>query len=154
LGVATTQAKITELLKDDRPWTTKDLAQTLKLNRSTTESCLGRMWRSNKILRSTNPIICSEKTFRGRRGTTTNQRQYYTYILQSKNDTVSVTFEDQQYVPYDEKYLDKRGGGNSLNGKSKAKLIKEFLEENNDHAFFSKDLQQHSKTKASNPPTS
>jgi len=52
----------------------------------------------------------------------------------------SVTFEGQQYVFYDEKYLDKRGGGSSLNGKSKAKLIKEFLEENNNQAFFSKDL--------------
>ncbi|MDR2707217.1 MAG: hypothetical protein LBB87_00495 [Nitrososphaerota archaeon] len=84
MGVAATQAKITNLLKDGRPWTTKNIAQTLKLNRSTIESCLGRMWRSNKILRSTKPVICSEKTFRGRLGTITNQRQYYTYLLPQK----------------------------------------------------------------------
>jgi len=100
------------------------------------------MWRSYRILRSTKSIICSEKTFRGRKGIITNQRQYYTYLLpRSEENTASAVFEGQQYVAYNEKYLDKRSGiqGN-LEGKSKARVIKEFIEEHSDQAFFSKDL--------------
>jgi Mn-dependent DtxR family transcriptional regulator len=143
LGIAAaTRTKITNLLRDGKPWASKDIARELEMSRSRVESCLGRMWRSNKILRSTKPIICSEKTFRGRKGIITNQRQYYTYLLPcSEGNTASVFFEEQQYVVYSEKYLDKRGGSSgNLESKSKAKVIKEFLEEHRDQAFFSNDL--------------
>jgi hypothetical protein len=151
LGVAATQAKIADVLRDGKAWSSKDIAQRLGLSRSSVESCLGRMWRSYRILRSAKPVICSEKTFRGRLGMITNQRQYYSYLLGPEGGGgASVIFEGQQYVAYSEKYLDKRGGG-GLNGESKSKLIREFIEKNSDRAFFSKELTNALKHKGIKP---
>ena len=48
----------------------------------------------------------------------------------------SIRVEGREFVSYNKKYLDARGGGK----RSKAKIIIEFLEKNKDLAFFSKDI--------------
>jgi hypothetical protein len=148
LGIGATQAKIAGVLNDGRAWSSRDIARALGLNRHCVESGLGRMWRSYRVLRSAKPVVCSEKTFRGRLGMIANLRQYYSYLLGPEGATYAF-FEGQQYVAYSEKYLDKRGGG--LNGKSKARLIREFIEEHSDRAFFSKELVEALKDKEVKP---
>jgi hypothetical protein len=60
----------------------------------------------------------------------------------------SAVFLGQKFVAYDSAYLDARG---ALNGKSKSRAIKEFIEQNLDRAFFSKELVEALKDKDVKP---
>ena len=142
-----TQQKLTLALSDGKPQSSKDLTQKLKLNSDIVESALGRMWRSSRILRSTKPIVCSEKTFRGRLGKISNLRQYYLYMV-GPNDGSSVFLNGQEFAPYNRKYLDKRGGVGEV---SKAHCIQEFLFQNRDRAHFSKSIVEALKSQGVKP---
>ncbi|MCL2643619.1 MAG: hypothetical protein FWD52_08970 [Candidatus Bathyarchaeota archaeon] len=141
---AWTQEKLALALSDGKPHSSKELTLSLKLNSDIVESGLGRMWRSFRVLRSAKPVVCSGQTFRGRFGMISNVRQYYNYLLCSEessgvsddNRVVSSVFlGGVEYVAYNRKYLDRRGGVGEV---SKANCIRQFLFENRDRAHFSR----------------
>lgn len=133
---AATQAKIMVVLSDGKPRSSKEIGKELRLGRDSVESALGRMWRSKRVLRTAEPKMSHDAVFRGRSGMISNQRQYHSYLLVSPG-VESTFFQGQKFVVYSKKYLDKRG---ALKGKSKSRLIREFIEKNRDRAFFSKEL--------------
>ncbi|MDR0492972.1 MAG: hypothetical protein LBH74_04980 [Nitrososphaerota archaeon] len=132
--LARTQQKLILALSDGKPQSSKMLTQTLKLSSDIVEAALGRMWRNNKIMRSKKPLLSTEQTFKGRAGKTTNLRQYYLYLIGPKNET-RLFLQGQEFVAYDPKYLDKRGGAGKT---SKTKCIREYLLQNRDRAHYSK----------------
>jgi hypothetical protein len=136
LGRAQTQEKLALALSDGKPMSSKELTVKLKLNSDIVESAIGRMWRSFRVLRSAKPIVCVDKTFRGRLGMVSNVRQYYNYLL-SPEGVSSVFLGGVEYVAYSRKYVDKRGG---LGANSRANCVRRFLFENRDRAHFSKGI--------------
>jgi len=134
LGRAQTQEKLALALSDGKPMSSKELTLKLKLNSDIVESAIGRMWCSFKVLRSAKPIVCVDKTFRGRLGMVSNVRQYYNYLLSSEGVS-SVFLGGVEYVAYSRKYVDKRGG---LGENSRANCVRRFLFEHRDRAHFSK----------------
>ena len=133
---AATQEKIVCALSDGKPKSAKELTLKLRLNSDIVESALRRMWHNFSVLRSAKPIVCYDKTFRGRSGMVSNVRQYYNYLLVSE-DIKSVFLVGQEYVAYSEKYADRRGGVGEV---SKAHCVREFLYQNRDRAYFSKSV--------------
>jgi hypothetical protein len=105
------------------------------------------MWRSNRLLRTAKPSVSNDKVFKGRAGRVSTQRQYHSYLL-GPVGVASTFFMGQKFVAYGKEYLDKRG---ALNGKSKSLVIREFIEKNRDHAFFSKELVEALKDKGVKP---
>ena len=87
------------------------------------------------VLRTTKPSFEREKILRGRAGIRLNTRGYHSYLLQPEGKD-RVETGGVEYVSFSKKHLDVRGGG----GKSKAKLILEFLKKNSNQAFFSTDI--------------
>ena len=144
---APTQVRIIAVLSDGKPRSSKDIDKELRLGRDSVESALGRMWRSKRVLRTVEPKMSNDKVFRGRLGMVSNQRQYHSYLL-GPAGVDATFFQGQKFVAYSKKYLDKRG---ALNGKSKAELIREFIKENRDRAFFSKELVEALKDKGVKP---
>jgi hypothetical protein len=106
---AATQEKLAYALSDGKPKSSKELTVELRLNSDIVESALGRMWRSFRVLRSVKPVVCYDRTFRGRLGMVSNVRQYYNYLLVSEG-IKTVFLCGQEYVAYSRKFLDKRGG--------------------------------------------
>jgi hypothetical protein len=143
----TTQVKILTVLSNGKPRTSKEINKELRLGSDSIESALGRMWRSRRILRTVNPRMSNDRVFKGRAGTVNTQRQYHSYMLGPVGVT-SINFQGQPFVAYSKEYLDKRG---ALNGKSKAELIREFIEKNCERAFFSKELVDALKDKGVKP---
>ena len=131
---AMTQEKLAYALSDGKPKSAKELTVELRLNSDIVESALGRMWRGFRVLRSAKPVVCYDSAFRGRLEMVSNVRQYYNYLLVSEG-VKSVFLCGQEYVAYSRKFLDKRGG---MGDKSKAQIIRRFLSENCDKAYFSK----------------
>ena len=147
LHEAPTQARIRAVLSDGKPRSSKDIDKELRLGCDSVESALGRMWRSKRVLRTAEPQMSNDRVFRGRSGMISNQRQYHSYLLRPAG--IDSTFlQGQKFVVYSKKYLDKRG---ALNGKSKAELIREFIRQNCDRAFFSKALVEALKDKGVKP---
>lgn len=69
-------------------------------------------------------------------------RPYHLYVLRPEGKK-SVVINGLEFVKYSEQYLDVRGGGKY----SKAKAILDFLRENRDRAFFSKEIAEALKDK-------
>ncbi|MCW4010015.1 MAG: hypothetical protein NWF05_05290 [Candidatus Bathyarchaeota archaeon] len=139
-----TQIRILTVLSDGKPRTSKELNWELRLGSNAVESALGRMWRGGRILRTDKPSISHDTVFKGRAGKVSNQRQYHSYLLGQR----ATVFQGQRFVPYNKEFLDKRG---SKDGKSKAELIREFIEKNRERAFYSKELVERLKGKGVKP---
>ena len=129
-----TQQSILKVLSDGKPRTKRELADKIGLTDKAAVNCLHRLWKGSTILRTEKPIYEALKSFKGRAGIKKNTRAYHLYVLGSK-DSESLVIHGLRFVRYKKKYLDKRGSG-----KSKAEIIRKFLIDNMEKAFYSKEL--------------
>jgi DNA-binding Lrp family transcriptional regulator len=129
------QNRILAVLSDGKAKSTREIAKLTGLSRGATENALRRLWERKMILRTKAPIFEDEKIFKGRAGIKRNTRPYHMYIFQP-NKKITDLADNLEFVQYDKKYLDARGGG----AKSKATKVLEFLEKNQDKAWFSTEI--------------
>ena len=123
------------LLSDRKPMSHRDLVKKSGLSDAAVWSVLYRCWKKKLVLRTTEPEYEYERVFKGRGGISGGTRPYHLYILRPKGKD-SARIGSYEFVKYDEKYLDARGGGKI----SKAKTILDFLKENSDKALFSAEI--------------
>lgn len=131
-----TAQKILMLLSDGKPRSSKEIGGEIGLSRDAVESALKRLWKKSMILRTVKVQVRFEKVFKGRAGMVSNLRQYHLYMAKSPN-AKSVNFQGQTFVAYSKEHMDKRA---ATGGRSKAKMVLDFIKENRDKAFYSKEL--------------
>jgi hypothetical protein len=120
------------LLADGRPKSHRDIVGAVGWSESAVWQALRRAWEKQLILRTRKPLHEAERLFKGRAGVRRNLRSYHLYILKPKRvDRLQVG--GNEYVSFSRRYLDVRGGG----VRSKAAIIREFLERNLGRAFYS-----------------
>ena len=135
MGRAPTKSAIFSLLADGRPKSHREIVRGTGLSRASVWSALTRLWREGAVLRTKEPLYESERVFRGRAGAVRTLRPYHLYLLRpAGRDRLRV--DGREFVAFSEEYLDARGG----RGKSKARLILEFLRENGHRAWFSSEI--------------
>jgi len=93
--------------------------------------CLRRLWKKGLILRTREPAFLREKVLKGRAGTKFNTRAVNYYVLDVKGRNQVLDFVE---------YQSKKRDGRDKGVKSKARKILEFLQQNKDKAFYSKDI--------------
>jgi len=103
------------------------------LTSKTIGSSLYRLFKSGAILRTEKPTYEALRAFKGRAGIKKNTRAYHLYVFAPGKD--SITVKGLRLVKYDKKHLDKRGSR-----KSKAQIVREFLKENCERAFYSTEI--------------
>lgn len=121
-------------LKDGKPKSHRDIKKVTKLSNAAVVNGLLRCWTSGFVLRTKEPIYEAEKVFKGRGGQSANTRAYHLYVLKGGKD--ATTIDDKQFVGFSKENLDARGG----RGFSKARLILNFIQENKNKAWYSKEI--------------
>lgn len=132
---APSQARVLRVLEDGRPHTLRDVVKTSGLNCRQVYMALYRCWEKRLVLRTSKALVEGENIFKGRAGRRFHARPYHIYVLRTKGVEKAV-IDGSEFVSYSREYLDPRGG----RGLSKAKIIMNFLKENSDRAFFSREL--------------
>ena len=132
-GYGSTQKMLLTILSDGEPRSRRELVKETGLTARAVGSSLYRLWRSGSVLRTEKPIYEAFRAFKGRAGIKKNTRGYHLYLYRLNRD--SLVIRSLRFVKYDENHLDKRGSG-----KSKAELIRDFLKENSDRAFYSTEV--------------
>lgn len=99
------------------------------------ESALRRLWRSEVIMRTEETVKERNKIFKGRGGMRTNLRSYHLYVLSSSRNSDSLELHGTRFVKYNKKLAKK-----NVNEVNKTKLVLNFLENNSDKAFYSKQI--------------
>ena len=135
MGRFSSQNRVLAVLGDGRPKCSRDVARMTGLSRGAAVNALRRLWMRALILRTKLPVFEEERVFKGRAGVSRNTRPYHLYVFRPDSGG-SVRVDGYEFVKYDRKYLDVRGGGK----RSKAETILEFLERNRDRAWFSKEV--------------
>jgi len=110
----------------------RDLVQETGLTDRAVEGALYRLRRKGGVLRTVEPIYEALSSFKGRAGIKKNTRGYHLYLYAPGRD--SVMLQGMRFVKYDGKRI---GKGSR---KSKAQVIREFLKENADSAFYSTEI--------------
>ena len=131
-----TEDKILGCLVDGLPRSAYQIGLETGIEAQALWSCLGRCWKKGLVLRSEKPIIEKVKVFRGRTGLKEINKTYYLYIYNSFKNQNEVVINGVRFVSWDEKYLNKR----RPKPENKARLILKFLSENQDKAFYSKEI--------------
>jgi len=139
-----TKGEVLGLLSDCTPRSFSDIVKETGLGRKAVEGALYRLWREGRILRTEKPLMEAQRIFKGRGGVTHNLRRYHLYVLKPE-DKDSVEFQGMRFVKYVKKER-------KVERKSKAKIIYEFLERNQNSAFFSKEIAEALKEKGIKPP--
>lgn len=142
-----TATRILAVLSDGRPRSSKEIRGEVRLSRDSVESALIRLWKKKKILRTTKPQMSADKIFKGRAGKTYNLRQFHLYML-SPDKATPVNYQGHMLVSYSKEYADRRG---SVNGKSKSMIVFDYIKDNKDRAFYSKELVEALKDKGIKP---
>ncbi|MFQ6074973.1 MAG: hypothetical protein ACE5Z5_02400 [Candidatus Bathyarchaeia archaeon] len=102
------------------------------LSEKSVECALRRLWRRGAILRSEKPEAVHSRILRGRAGIRRNLRRFHFYILNQGD--CPPTVKGVRFVAHN-------GNSSKRNSlQSKASLILNFLKDNSDRAFFSKDI--------------
>jgi hypothetical protein len=127
--------KILKALKDGKPKSSQEITKITKLSSKAVWSALNEYWKKGLLLRTEKPIYKAIAVFKGRVGIRKNTRGFYPYMLRPKGKD-SVIIDGHRFVSYDERYLDIR----ARKGKSKARLILDFLKDNSDKAFYSTEI--------------
>ena len=122
-------------LGDHEPKSYRQIAEATGLKGASAHGALYRCWKRGLILRTAKPIYEHERIFKGRGGVTQTTRPYHLYLLMPDGKD-SVVIDGHRFVGFDRKYMDVRGGGKT----SKAQRILNYIQENKDEAFFSKDI--------------
>jgi len=123
------------LLGEGEPKSHRDIVRETGLGDSAVWGVLYRCWKGGSVLRTKKPLYEYERVFKGRAGTSGATRPYHLYILRPEGEDCVRIF-GYEFVKYDEKYLDARGGGEM----SKARMVLDFLRENSDRAWFSTEI--------------
>ncbi len=126
------QKRALAVLSDGKAKSTRDIAKLSGMSKGAAENAVKRLWVRGKILRTKKPIFEASKLFKGRAGVSRNTRPYHLYLFRPDASGV-IEKNNLEYVGFDKKYLDARGGC----GKSKASAVFEFLKEHSDKAWFS-----------------
>jgi len=136
-----TKDLILSSLGDGKPQSHRDIRKATGLSGSAVANGLLRCWMGGLLLRTEEPIYEAEKVFKGRAGFSSNTRPYHLYVLKREKDSFRIG--GHEYVGYSEEHLDARGG----RGKSKAKMILNFIEQNRDKAWYSTEIAEALKEK-------
>ena len=104
-----------------------ELAKQTGLAIKQVEGALYRLWKKKGVLRTEKPIYEALKAFKGRAGIKKNTRAYHLYMFAPERDAVNS--QGLRFVKC-EKRLEK-------SGESKAELVRNFIEENSNRAFYS-----------------
>jgi len=129
-GYGSTQKVLLTVLSDGEPRSCRELVRETGLTARAVGSALYRLRKAGSVLRTEKPIYEAFRAFKGRAGIKKNTRGYHLYVYRPNSDSVAIC--GMRFVEYREKHLNKRDSG-----KSKAELIRNFLEENSDRAFYS-----------------
>lgn len=132
-GHGSTQRRLLTVLADGEPKSLMELRKQTGLSSKSVGSSLHRLWKSGEILRTQKPAYEALRAFKGRAGIKKNTRAYHLYLYAPGKDAIGL--RGLRFVRYDGKYLDSRGSG-----MSKAQVIREFLDENRDRAFYSTEI--------------
>jgi len=119
-------------LSDGVPRSFREIVRLTGLGERVVEGALSRLWRSGLVLRSEVPFRERSRVFRGRAGVSSTTRSYYLYVIRP-GDVDSLRIDGVLFVKYDEGRFRRRG-------KSKARIILDFLREHSDQAFYSSQL--------------
>jgi hypothetical protein len=122
-------------LVDGNPRSCREIIQETGLSRSRVYIALYRCWKRGLVLRTARPILSHERVVRGRGGVSQHTRPFHLYVLRP-NGVDDLVVDGRRYVGFSEEYLDPRGGGSV----SKAKRVLDFLRDNAERAFFSRDV--------------
>ncbi len=128
-----TEQTLLDTLGDGEPGSLRGLVKETGLTGKAVEGGLRRLWKAGTLLRTETPIYETVESFKGRAGVRKNTRAYHLYLLRPGSD--SATIQALRFVRFRDEYLDKRGAG-----RSKAELVRRFLGENPDRAFYSTEI--------------
>jgi hypothetical protein len=123
---------ILRVLGDGVPRGSREVLRLTKLGEDAVWSGLRRLWREGRVLRSERPVLERKGVFRGRAGKSRNLRRYYLFLAGSEARLVDGFW----FRPFSE-VLDGDSRGHR-GGVSKVQIIRSFLEEHSDCAFYSK----------------
>jgi len=116
----------------------REVYEALDETPSCVDDCLRRLWKKDLILRTKEPTFEFETCHKGRAGVVGYTRAINRYVVNNGHEIPC------QFVKYDERKKD----GRSKYVKSKASKILNFLQENKDKAFYSKDITEELKVKS------
>jgi len=115
----------------------RDILLATGLGDAAVRNSLHRLWRNGVILRTEKTLYEEKRIFKGRGGVSRTTRPYHLYILKLEGIN-NIVFDGHRFVGFAEEFLDVRGRAR-VNG-SKARRILEFLRENRNRAFFSREI--------------
>jgi len=119
-----TQDRLVLALEGGVPMSHREFIAATGLSQSSVWNGLRRCWDSGRVLRTKSALFETERVFRGRAGSVETTRPYHLYLLRPEGID-SLVVDGVEFVAFDERYLDPRGGGS----KSKASRIRDFIEE-------------------------
>jgi len=137
-GQGRTERALLAILSDGEPRSRIELVEETGLTGKAVGSALYRLWRAGTILRTERPIYESVRTFRGRAGIRKNTRAYHLYLYLPGKGAVDI--KGLRFVKFEERKKEKRK-------ESKAEIIRRFLEQNSDRAFYSTEIAEALKDK-------
>ena len=141
-----TRKLIVELLEDGRSRSQREIASELGLDLCLINAALFRAWESGAILRSDKPFYESKGFPRGKYGLKIATRGYYKYCLPDSESDNFLSRDGLTFVRFSRDYFDPRSK-RSKDGKSKSRIIIDYLKDNSGKAFFTRDLREKLKDK-------
>jgi len=129
------RARILVALSGGDALSSREIAARSGLARLQVDNCIWRCWRQGYVLRTAEAVHVVETVHRGRGGSVVHNRPHHLYLLRA-GDAGSVVVGGRRFVEFDPVFLDPRGGGNL----SKSLMIRDFLSENCDKAWFSRQV--------------
>jgi hypothetical protein len=109
------------------------------------EAVLRRLWQVGVLLRTEKPSREHQAVFRGKAGSTRNLRSYHLYVLRPKG-LDALVLEGKRFTRHDGQLQKSRPFG-----KSKAKVVLEYVQKGRDRAFYSKQIVEALKDKGVRP---
>jgi hypothetical protein len=134
------ERRVVTVLSDGSPRTHRTLVRETGLSYKSVENVLRRLWKKKVLLRSEKPLRKREQIFKGRGGVTSNLRTYFFYVLRPEG-TNSLYIKDMNFVLFIEREIKTE----------KAKIIRDFLRENDSTAFYSRSVFEALKDKGVKP---
>jgi hypothetical protein len=138
------QQRVIAVLSDGKPRSHKTVVKESGLGYRAIEAVLKRLWELGFILRTERSIKEHQEIFRGKAGLKRNLRSYHLYALRPKGTDLLV-LDGHRFLSF------KKSPKRKSSQKSKARLVFDFLRENKDSAFYSKEIVEALKDKGVKP---